>query len=169
MIFVTIGTDEHPFPRLLREVENLVKKEVIKEEVVIQSGHTEFSSGVIKKVYSILPFDKFVEYIKNARIVITHGGPGSIMLALSSGKVPIVVPRRKEFGEHVDDHQIKFARFLEEKQKIILVYEVRNLFPAIKSYDSKAREYKKNSFIFQNKTRKFALSLDKICREVFYE
>ena len=169
MIFVTVGTDEHPFSRLLQEVESLVKNEIIEEEVIIQRGHTEFSSDVIKKIYSMLTFDEFVDYIKKARIVITHGGPGSIMLCLGFGKVPIVVPRQRGFREHVDDHQVKFTKFLEDRGKIIPVYHIEDLSSAIVSYERIIKEYKFNLSNFKERAKRFALKVDKICREVLHE
>ena len=47
--------------------------------------------------------------VREAAVVVCHGGPGTIMLASTLGKRPIVVPRRKRFGEHVDDHQCAFT------------------------------------------------------------
>jgi len=166
MIFVTVGTDEHPFVRLLEEIENLIKTGIIREDVVVQRGHTEFFSELFNEVYSFLPFDKFLNFMERANLVITHGGPGSIMIALNFGKIPIVVPRRKEFGEHVDNHQVKFAEFLGEKGKIIPVYDVRNLKEIISRYNRGIDDYRVKSENLGENAEKFALKLDKICREV---
>ena len=67
------------------------------------------------------------ESIATADIVITHGGPATIALARSAGRLPIVVPRLRRYGEHVDDHQLWYARRLAEAQEVILVEEVRDL------------------------------------------
>jgi len=48
--------------------------------------------------------------IREAVAIVSHGGPGSIMLCASVGKKAIVVPREKSRGEHVDDHQVAFSR-----------------------------------------------------------
>ena len=58
-----------------------------------------------------------IEKISQARIVITHGGPASFISVLQAKKVPVVVPRQAEFGEHVNNHQIEFVRMVEERQK----------------------------------------------------
>lgn len=167
MIFVTVGTDEHPFTRLLNEIERLVKRKFIEEEVIIQCGHTPFSSEVIKDIFPMLPFDRFLDYIKQARIVVTHGGPGSIMLALSCGKIPIVVPRRKNLGEHIDDHQLIFTEFLKGKGRIIAVYDIDKLGETILDYEKRMQKLGeiriKNPF---ERAGMFAEKLEEIIKEL---
>jgi len=135
MIFVTVGTHEQPFNRLLLEVDRLIETEKIKEEVYMQTG---FSTYIPKfcAFSPLIPFAKFMEMINKARIIITHGGPGSIMPVLYQNKVPIVVPRQKKFREHVDDHQVTFCRHLEYKGRILAVYEIEELEQKIINYDS---------------------------------
>ena len=41
MILVTLGTQDKLFVRLIKEVEKLVSKKVITEEVLVQTGDTE--------------------------------------------------------------------------------------------------------------------------------
>jgi len=55
--------------------------------------------------------------------VITHGGPASFISALQVGKIPVVVPRKTEFNEHVNDHQVAFAREVAQRRGNILVVE----------------------------------------------
>lgn len=64
-----------------------------------------------------------VENVDKARIVITHGGPSSFIMPLQLGKVPVVVPRKKEFDEHVNDHQVTFCETVAEQQGNIIVAE----------------------------------------------
>jgi UDP-N-acetylglucosamine transferase subunit ALG13 len=42
------------------------------------------------------------------------------MLAMAAGKRPIVVPRCSALGEHVDDHQVVFARRVSDQGTIWL-------------------------------------------------
>ena len=58
--------------------------------------------------------------VREAAVVVCHGGPGTIMLASTLGKRPIVVPRRKRFGEHVDDHQCAFTERIARDGAILL-------------------------------------------------
>ena len=42
MIFVTLGTQDKSFRRLLVEIDRLIEKGVIKDRVVVQAGDTEY-------------------------------------------------------------------------------------------------------------------------------
>ena len=94
MIFVTVGTHEQPFNRLLIEVDKLVADSVIQERVIMQTG---YSSYVPKNCehFDFLSLQAMEDYIKKARIIITHGGPASFIAPLQAKKIPIVVPRQE--------------------------------------------------------------------------
>lgn len=114
MIFVTVGTHEQPFDRLIKEVDRLVSEGFITEEVFIQTGFSTYTPQYCswKK---FLSYDEMNTFIEEANVVITHGGPATFMAVLSKGKKPIVVPRLKQFNEHVNDHQLEFARAVLEQ------------------------------------------------------
>ena len=134
MIFVTVGTHEQPFDRLLKEMDRLVETGVIAEEVFIQSGYTDYEPKHCKWS-KLLPYSDMERYVKEARIVITHGGPSSFIMPLQVGKTPIVVPRQEKYGEHVNDHQLNFALEVEKRQKNILVVEnIADLADTITNY-----------------------------------
>ena len=120
MIFVTVGTHEQPFDRLLKCINKLVEEGKIKEEEVCQKGYTDYEPKNYK-ADKLIPYEKMQDNIKEARIVITHGGPASFLDPLSVGKIPIVVPRQKEFNEHVNNHQLEFATEVEKRMKNIIV------------------------------------------------
>ena len=133
MIFVTVGTHEQQFDRLVRCVDRLKA-----EEVMIQTGFSSYEPKACRWS-KLCSYQEMNEYMDQARIVITHGGPSSIMMALQRGKIPIVVPRQKQYEEHVNDHQVEFSRFIEEKQKnIIVVEEIDTLEKMITSYEKMA-------------------------------
>lgn len=74
--------------------------------------------------------------VEDARIVITHGGPASFIMPLQLGKTPIVVPRQQQFNEHVNNHQVEFARNVAERMgTIIPVEDVDKLKDLIINYD----------------------------------
>jgi UDP-N-acetylglucosamine transferase subunit ALG13 len=70
---------------------------------------------------------EIADLLDRASAVVTHGGPGTIMDARSHGHTPIVVPRDPRLGEHVDDHQQRFARFLARSGMIVTAYDVDEL------------------------------------------
>lgn len=140
MIFVTVGTHEQPFDRLLKRVDQLKGDGVFgDEEVIIQTGYSNYVPAFCTH-QKLFPYKEMDRLFKEARIVITHGGPSSFLAPLQLGKVPIVVPRQKQFGEHVNDHQLEFAREVYNRQKnILLVEQVEDLADIILQYDSHVR------------------------------
>lgn len=135
MIFVTVGTHEQQFDRLIRFVDEWKNQNDITEEVIIQTGFSKY-----KPIYcqwsEMFPYQKMVEYAEKARVIITHGGPSSIMLALRASKIPIVVPRQQKYDEHVNNHQLEFSRFIQKHQgNIIMVEDVEALKGTLEQYD----------------------------------
>jgi len=122
MIFVTVGTHEQPFDRLLKKMDELVERGVIQEEVILQTGFSTYEPKFCTHS-KLFPYSQMQENVNKARIVITHGGPASFISALQVGKIPVVVPRKTEFNEHVNDHQVAFAREVAQRRGNILVVE----------------------------------------------
>lgn len=120
MIFVTVGTHEQPFNRLIKEVDRLVETSVIKDDVFIQTGYSTYEPQFCKWS-SLISFDKMNELMETSDIIITHGGPATFMSAIANGKKPIVVPRQEKYDEHVNDHQVDFAQQVKERYNSIEV------------------------------------------------
>lgn len=135
MIFVTVGTHEQPFNRLVQKIDELKKNGTIQEEVIIQTGFSTYEPQYCSWS-KLIPYQQMVENVENARIVITHGGPASFIMPLQIGKTPIVVPRQHQFNEHVNDHQLEFARNVAERMgTIILVEDIEKIAEDITEYD----------------------------------
>ena len=127
MLFVTVGTHEQPFNRLIKEVDRLVETGVIKDDVFIQTGYSTYEPQFCKWS-SLISFDKMNELMETSDIIITHGGPATFMSAIANGKKPIVVPRQEKYDEHVNDHQVDFAQQVKEKYNSIeVVTEISKL------------------------------------------
>lgn len=135
MIFVTVGTHEQPFNRLIQKVDELKKDGVITEDVIIQTGFSTYEPKYCQWS-KLIPYQQMIKNVANARIVITHGGPASFIMPLQIGKTPIVVPRQHQFNEHVNDHQVEFARNVAKRMgTIIEVEDIETLGDAITNYD----------------------------------
>ena len=68
--------------------------------------------------------------------ILTSGGPASFIMPLQIGKTPIVVPRQHQFNEHVNDHQVEFARNVAQRMgTIIPVEDINTLGDIITNYD----------------------------------
>ncbi|MCO4484799.1 Glycosyl transferase CpsG [Streptococcus infantarius subsp. infantarius] len=127
MIFVTVGTHEQPFNRLIKEVDRLVETGVIKDDVFIQTGYSTYDPQFCKWS-SLISFDKMSELMETSDIIITHGGPATFMSNIANGKKPIVVPRQEKYAEHVNDHQVDFAQQVKERYNSIeVVTEISKL------------------------------------------
>lgn len=144
MILVLLGTQDNSFHRLLEKIQELINKKVIKEKVIVQAGRTKFESKDME-IFSLVPQDKLKELMEEADLVITHGGVGSIVMALKMGKKTIAVPRLSEFGEHVNDHQIQIVDSFNKQGFLIGVTELSNLEEALE----KAKEFKPKKFVSQ--------------------
>ena len=104
MILVTTGTNGVAFDRLLAPVVTLE----CNERLVVQHGPSSLRRPDAEYV-DYLPFPQLADLVAEARLVITHGGVGSILLAQIKGKRPLVVPRLRRYREAIDDHQFELA------------------------------------------------------------
>jgi len=121
MIFVTVGTHQQPFERLIRALAS-----VDGDALVVQYGYAKRPPGVARAV-AFMTYPEMLRHFREADAVVTHAGVGSILGATDAGHVPIVVPRLKRHGEHVDDHQVQFVRALEGAGKVRVVEDVDRL------------------------------------------
>jgi len=118
MIFVTVGTQPNGFLRCLKEVETLIDKYELKEEVVAQIGNTDFTTDKFKTI----PFtseNEFKDLIGKASVVITHAGSGAIFNSIKAGKKVIAMARLHDYNEMADNHQTELVKKLSEGGYII--------------------------------------------------
>lgn len=145
MILVILGTQDKEFTRLLKMVEDMIKEGLIKDEVIVQAGQTKYKSKYME-ILDLIPNTKFNKLIKEADLVITHGGVGSIISALKQNKSVIAVPRLSKYSEHVNDHQLEIV---EEFSKLGYIKsatnkkEFRKALKDIKEF--KGNKYKSNN------------------------
>lgn len=163
MIFVTVGTHEQQFDCLVKYMDQMKREGVIEEEIIIQTGYSTYEPEFCKWS-KLFPYQDMVKYTEEARIVITHGGPSSFILPLQLGKIPVVIPRRKEFGEHVNNHQVDFSKAVEQRQgNIIVVNEIDKLAETILNYENIVASM--HAGLISN-NEKFILSFEKIADEL---
>jgi UDP-N-acetylglucosamine transferase subunit ALG13 len=136
VIFVTLGTNEARFDRLLHAVAELG----LHEEVVIQHGHSSPIGPPGAQLFDFLSFEGMVEKICASRAVVTHAGVGTIMVALANRKRPLVFPRRGALGEAVDDHQLQLGRRLAEAGLVTFVETGEELGRALSRSDQQTAE-----------------------------
>lgn len=153
MIFVTLGTQDKPFKRLLDYLEN----SDIKDEIIVQNGFTEYESNKLK-LFKYLDKDDFDNYLKKADLIICHAGVGTIVNCLKNDKKVLAVPRLSKYGEHQNDHQLQIANAYFQKGYILVMNDNDD-------FDEKIAELRKfepkkfvsNNEIFVNKLKKYIM------------
>jgi UDP-N-acetylglucosamine transferase subunit ALG13 len=133
MIIATLGTHPAPMDRLVSALDEMKQR----DEIFIQAA----SFNVLPKNAKILPIMGFEEYkahLEMADFIICHGAAATVHSILDNiGKTPLVVPRRQCYGEHVDDHQVKFAEFMAKKYGLPHVLEMEDLAEGIETARSR--------------------------------
>jgi UDP-N-acetylglucosamine transferase subunit ALG13 len=109
LVLVTVGTDHHPFDRLIGWVDGWLRSEAPEPvRCVCQIGTSRPPRDA--EWHEYVANEELRAWMHQAAAVVSHGGPGSIMDCRRMGSIPIVVPRKQALGEHVDDHQVAFTR-----------------------------------------------------------
>ena len=145
MIFITLGTQDKPFTRLLDKVESLLKEKKIKTRVVVQAGCTKYKSKYME-IFELLPMDEFEKMMDSCDILITHGGVGSIVTGLKKNKKVLAVARLKKYGEHTNDHQLQIIEEFSKKGYILPVNDLDDLENILNQVDKfKPKKYKSNT------------------------
>jgi len=134
VIFVTVGVHKQGFDRLIRKMDEIAG--AIDEDVIMQVGNTGYAPTNAQFFTFLNEYEKILELNRNARVVVCHGGAGTIITALNQGTPVIAVPRLQEYGEHINDHQLELVRALADEGAICAVYLIDDLDAAIEaSYD----------------------------------
>ena len=145
MIFVTLGTQDKSFKRLLNEIDRCIENNIIKEKVIVQSGYTKYKSKNMK-IIDFITKEKFDKYMNECSLLITHGGAGSILTGMRYNKKVIAVPRIKKYKEHTNDHQIQIVEELDKKGYILKCDNLKNLEDIIiKSKKFTPKKYLENN------------------------
>lgn len=146
MIFVTLGTQDKPFKRLIRSVEKQVELGNIKEEVIVQAGCTNYKTKFENiKIIQYINIEEFNKNLEKANIVITHAGVGTIIQALEKNKKVIVAARKKVYGEHVNNHQEQILENFSKKGYVLPLRSFRKLNEVIdKVSEFKPKEFESN-------------------------
>lgn len=128
LLLVVVGTDHHPFDRLVRWIDAWARVHA-DVQCVVQYGTSTPPQACLGADYVAHPV--LQELAGRARAMVSHGGPGAIMDARRAGLVPVVVPRDPALGEHVDSHQQRFARMVGARNMVRLAETAEELEAAL--------------------------------------
>lgn len=158
MIFVTLGTQDKDFSRLLKAIDREIEKGNIKEKVVVQAGYTKYNSPNME-IFDLIPTNEFEELIEKSSLIITHGGVGNILSAIKKNKPIIAAARLKKFKEHTNDHQ---KQIIKEFSDAGYILELRDFNKLGKLID-KAKLFKIKKF--KSNTKNMVNLIDKYIEE----
>ena len=142
MIFVTLGTNDESFARLLKAIDKEIENGIIKEKVVVQAGCTKYKSKNME-IMDLVPRDEFEKLISECDLLITHGGVGSILTGINKGKKVIAVPRLAKYNEHGNDHQLQIVENFSKRKYILSCKDLNKLGKTIE----KAKTFKPQKFV----------------------
>lgn len=146
MILVLLGTFPLPFDRPLLEIEKAIEKGLIKEEVIVQNGHTLFETEKMT-LRPFIPLNELLALYDDADLIISQAGTGSFIKGLRKNKKIIGIARLAKYGESVDDHQIELLNEFSQA-KYILPWREEDDFESI---FLESRNFEPKPFISDNK------------------
>ncbi len=126
MIFVTVGNDFRSFDRLLKKMDEIATS--LPHDLVIQRGYSRYRP-LNGTCFDFVPMEQAIRYMKESRLVVSHSGIGTIILCKEQGIPLLILPRRKRYAEHMNDHQLEIAAALEERkdENIHVAYDENEL------------------------------------------
>ena len=135
MILVLCGTQKQNFTRMIREVEKLADN----NEIIVQAGHSQYSSDKME-IFDFISPEKLKILYEKAAYIITHAGAGSMFQAIKSKKKTLAFPRLQKYDEHVDDHQLQLAEKLQKMGYLMVFHdgdEMISVFNRMKEFEEK--------------------------------
>jgi UDP-N-acetylglucosamine transferase subunit ALG13 len=132
MILVTVGNATQGFPRLLDAVDRIAGEGAFGgDAILVQSGHTRDFRPRHCRHQAFFPMEEFIALVHEASLVIAHAGAGTLFHVFGAGKIPVVMPRRRQYGEHVDDHQVELVRALSAEGRVVPAYDAADMSGAV--------------------------------------
>lgn len=124
MIFVTVGTDL-PFDRMVRVIDHWAR-ESGRQDVFAQIGEGGWQPRHVPFVRLLQP-QEFKARFKEATVIISHAGMGTILSALYHGKPILVMPKKASLGEHRNEHQTATARRMMDIVRVNVAFDEEEL------------------------------------------
>lgn len=160
-IFATTGSRGFPFDRLVRALDEADFESAFPggAEVFVQTGASGYTPKNVEWS-AFLSREEFGRRMDRANLVVTHGGTGAIIGAVSRGKRIVAVPRLAEYGEAVDDHQVEFVRQFERMKLIRGCFDLGELAHDV------AEAAQMNFVPYESNTEVIIDSIDQYIRQV---
>ena len=158
MILVTLGTQDKDFSRLLKAIDKLIDKKVIKEKVIVQAGYTKYKSKNMQ-IFDLIDQEELENLTDKCSLLITHGGVGSILMGIKKNKKIIAAARLSKYKEHTNDHQ---KEIIKEFVKDGYIKELKN-FNKLEEVIKETKKFKPKKF--ESNTNNFISLVDNYIEE----
>lgn len=153
MIFVSLGTQDKPFVRLLDYFEH----SNIKDKIIVQAGFTDYESKKFE-IHKYLDKDDFDKYINEADLVICHGGVGTIVSCLNKNKKVLAVPRLSKYKEHQNDHQLQIVNAYYQKGYLVMMNDGDDFDDKVReALNFKPKKFVSNNDLFVKKLKEYIM------------
>ena len=140
MIFATVGSAPHDFSRIVKEMDNIFLE--VGEEIVVQKGFTKFIPSRVK-YFDFVTYEQAISYYRDAKVIISHVSAGPVIYARKFNKPLVLMPRRGDLNEHIDNHQVETAKAIEGLSEMVeVVYNEGLLIEAVRRALNKIIEKK---------------------------
>jgi UDP-N-acetylglucosamine transferase subunit ALG13 len=115
-VVVSVGTDHHPFDRLIDWIDNWTAAHP-DVAVLVQRGSSRPPRTARSE--ALLGYDELVGAMATADAVVIQSGPAGIADA-APATAPWWWPAGRTWAGHVDGHQVTFTRWMAERDQIDL-------------------------------------------------
>jgi UDP-N-acetylglucosamine transferase subunit ALG13 len=134
----------------------------IDEPVVIQRGHSSYQPQNTE-FFDYVPFDRALDYFRQASIVVGHVASGTIINAHKFRKPLVAVPRQQCLNEDVDDHQLETARAIVGRPGIYVVFNLDELKEIISKILYSHEQLQHNATVNKDRNRVISVIREFIC------
>lgn len=148
LIFVTVGSHYQGFDRLIQKMDEIAGK--TDEKVIMQIGNTKYKP-VNAEYFEFEEYSKVQQLNRDARIVVSHAGVGSILTALEQKTPIVIIPRLKKFNEVMNDHQLEIAKSISENKNVIVLNKLESLDSCLKLDFNFVEEFNENKLVYSLK------------------
>jgi len=124
VILVTVGT-QLAFDRLVIAVDTWAGANP-GERVFAQIGPAGYTPMHLEH-QDFVPPDLANALFREADLIVSHAGMGSILTALKYKKPVLIMPRKASLGEHRNDHQQATAKWLGSKPGVSVAWDVADV------------------------------------------
>jgi len=132
-LFVTVGAERLSFNRLIKIIDDSVFSNILPKDTYVQIGHSSYHPQYCSYC-RFLDYRDMEDRIADADLIISHAGMGTVILCLKHRKIPILFPRKACHREHVDDHQLIFARTMVKQGLALAAFSSRELLKIYSDY-----------------------------------